>query len=176
MRPHRLPIDSDHSWLMTLKAETKDASIRAIDQAKANALAASDRESLADAAVDSHGVADTTIVRHVMHVAKVVADLRIGLQPPVLQQPGHVAVHADGISLFDDQGSAQSASHLLSAVLVRVIPRGTGVGHVELLNELRAWSDRGLRQMRHAIHGVGQADAVEVHRGLFRQLIFDGHF
>jgi hypothetical protein len=78
-----------------------------------------------------------------------------------------------GSRSLDDQRPVQAAPDLLEAALMRVVPVGTGIGDGELVDEGRAGRDRLLGQMRHAIHGIRHAQAVPMHRGLFREPVVD---
>src|SRR3546814_13114408 len=53
--------------------------------------------------------------------------------------------------------------------------RSAGVGYREAVGEGPARLDRGLGQVRHAVHGVVDADAVPVDGGRLRQLVLEVH-
>jgi hypothetical protein len=99
-----MSIDSDDLGLMAGEAQTKDARVGSVHEPQPDSLAASDRGSFTNAPIHRHGVADAAIVSHVVHVAEIVADLRIGKQAPVLQHPHHIAIYLDWLALLDDQG------------------------------------------------------------------------
>src|SRR3546814_5755574 len=50
---------------------------------------------------------------------------------------------------------------------------GAGVDRVELVGKDFAGADRGLGQMRHAVHGVRHAQAVPMHRCLLLEAVLD---
>jgi hypothetical protein len=86
---------------------------------------------------------------------------------PVAEHPGHVVVDAHRFRLLDDQRAIKPAANLLETSLVWVIPEGTGVDRVELVNEALAWSDGVLGKVRHAVHRVWNSHAVPVDGGFF---------
>src|SRR3546814_9174145 len=93
----------------------------------------------------------------------IVADGGIIEQAPVAENPDDLAVHTDRLALFDDQRTVQAAADLLEAALVRVVPICASIRQVEGIGEGLARSDRLLRQVRDAVHGIRQSDAVPVH-------------
>src|SRR3546814_8496754 len=58
---------------------------------------------------------------------------------------------------------------------VRGVPEGAGVVYSEAVVEVPARLDRVLGQVRHAVHGVVDADAVPVDGGRLRQLVLEVH-
>src|SRR5215831_4639657 len=94
-----------------------------------------------------------------------------GVKRPVGQHPDHVAIYRDGLRLFHDQGARHAAPELLKTVGMRMIPECSRVRWSELVNKLLVWSDWRLGKAWHAIHSVRQANAVPVHRCIFRQLV-----
>ena len=173
VRLDRLAVERNYRRPMVLELEPEDPRIGGVDQTQAHALAGAHREGLQDAAVDRDRVADPAIVAAVHEVAEIVADLSVRQQAPVVEHPGHVAVDLDRLPLLDDQRAVEAAADLLEAALVRVVPVGAGVGHVELVDEGLAGCDRLLGQMRHAVHGVRHAQAVPVDGRLLGELVLD---
>src|SRR3546814_8007057 len=90
----------------------------------------------------------------------IVADGGIIEQAPVAENPDDLAVHTDRLALFDDQRTVQAAADLLEAALVRVVPICASIRQVGGIGEGLARSDRLLRQVRDAVHGIRQSDAV----------------
>jgi hypothetical protein len=158
----RLSVESDHDRLEAGEIEAEDAGIGSIDQTQPDPFARADHNALRHQGIDGDRVADAAVVHQVMPVVEIVADRSGFCQPPVVQHPGQFAVDANGLGLLDDQRTVETAPHLHRAVLVRVIPEGAGIDGVELVGEGLTGSNRRLRQMRHAIHGVGRAHAVPV--------------
>src|SRR3546814_6580270 len=76
---------------------------------------------------------------------------------------------------LDDQQAVEPARHLFPGAFVRVVPEGAGVGYREAVVEGPARLDRVLGQVRHAVHGVVDADAVPVDGGRLRQLVLEVH-
>src|SRR3546814_1736428 len=87
--------------------------------------------------------------------------------------PGEVPVDAGRFRLLDDERPIEAAADLLEAALVGVVPEGAGVDRVELVGKDFAGADRGLGQMRHAVHGVRHAQAVPMHRCLLLEAVLD---
>ena len=54
---------------------------------------------------------------------------------------------------------------------MRVIPEGAGIGRDEIVDEGAAGLDRMLGHVRHAIHGIVDADAVPVNGRRLRQAV-----
>ena len=95
------------------------------------------------------------------------------VEPPILDEPEKVAIDGDRLAFLDDQCAGKPAPKLLQRVGVRVIPEGAGIGRRELVGEALAGTDRLLRQARHAVHRVRQADAVPMDRGVLAELVAD---
>ncbi len=76
---------------------------------------------------------------------------------------------------LDDQCSVQPAILLRCAVLVRVIPVGSGDGRNEGVAHRRAGGGRVLGDARHPVLAVGHRDAVPVNRRGLRKLVVEGH-
>ena len=96
------------------------------------------------------------------------------VQTPIIDHPGHVTVDARWFGFVDDQGAVETASLLLAAADVRVVPEGAGIGHRERVIEAAAGRDRRLSQDGHPVHGVGNAQTVPVHRRIHVETIGDG--
>ena len=124
-------------------------------------------------AVDRDRVADPAVVGHVVAVAEIVADGGGLRKPPVVEYPGHVAVDPDRLCLLDDERTVKPAPDLLEAALVRVVPKCAGIDGIEFIGEGLAGTNRSLRQVRHAVHGVRQSHAVPVDGGRFFEAILD---
>lgn len=124
-------------------------------------------------AVQRHYIADTAGHGRFHGVAKAGRDLRLRRQAPVGEQPENVTVNGDRRSFLDDQRAGQTATELLQAGDMRVIPERAGIGRRELVGESPARLDRRLREARHAIHGIGQADAMPVHGSILVEAVLD---
>ena len=106
-------------------------------------------------------------------IAETIADLGVGLETPVVENPDDLAVDWRRLTLLDDERAIKAAANLLEAALVRVIPVGPGIRHVELVNEAVAGSDRRLRQMWHPVHRIRHAQPVPVDCGRLCELVLD---
>ena len=76
-------------------------------------------------------------------------------------------------NLGDDQRAVEPAADLDKASLVGVVPESTRIGARKLVSECFAGRDRLLREMRNAVHGVGQPDAMPVDRRFHVQRVLD---
>ncbi len=125
-------------------------------------------------AVHGPGVADAPGVARVHEAHEIVRDARLPVEPPVGEHPHQVAIHGRRVALLDDQRAVKPAPDLLRAAEVRVVPVGARVRQLELVGEAAAVRrDRRLRHVRHAVHRVGEPDAVEVHRGVRGKRVLD---
>lgn len=149
--------------LKTREVGTEDACIGGVDQPQPDALALSDRKGIRHAAIDGNRVADAAIVVNVVPVAEILADCARFRQPSVTEHPGHLAIGPHRLRFLDDQRTIKSAPDLFEAPLVRVIPADADVDGVELVDEALARSNRLLREVRHAIHGMWHTHAMPVH-------------
>src|SRR3546814_20640769 len=86
-----------------------------------------------------------------------------------------VAVDRDRFAFFDDQRAIEATPNLLETTLVRVVPVGAGVRHVELIEECLARGDWLLGPVRHAVHGIRHAHATPMHGGLLFEQTLDCH-
>jgi hypothetical protein len=84
-------------------SQAEDTGVGGIDEPQPNALAAPHRERIGDFAIDGPGVADATIVSHVMHVAEIIDDLRIVGQSPIRKDPYDVAIDVDRLPFVDNE-------------------------------------------------------------------------
>src|SRR3546814_3307691 len=160
---------------MAVELQPENARGRGVDHTQPHALPGSDREALANSPVYRDGVADPPGMAHVVTIAEIVADGGIIAQAPVAENPDDLAVHTDRLALFDDQRTVQAAADLLEAALVRVVPICASIRQVEGIGEGLARSDRLLRQVRDAVHGIRQSDAVPVHGCLLVETVFYEH-
>src|SRR3546814_16664959 len=96
-------------------------------------------------------------------------------EAPVAEYPDGLAVDTVRLALFDDQRTVQGAADLLECALVRVVPICASIRQVEGIGEGLARSDRLLRQVRDAVHGIRQSDAVPVHGCLLVETVFYEH-
>ena len=80
-------------------------------------------------------------------------------------------VHIRGRVVFDDQRPHHAARDLLLRDVVRVIPVGARVWRNETVGHAIAGIDQVLREHRHAVHLVLQADAMPVDGGAFLQTV-----
>ena len=135
MRRHRLSVDCDDHRFVLSEIDAENAGVRGINEAEPNAFALVDREGLRHAPVDGYSVADTAIVTHVVRVAEIVADLAVGGQPPIVQNPCNVAINPDRRRFLDNQRPIKPTSHLFKTSLMGMVPEGAGVYGVELVGE-----------------------------------------
>src|SRR5262249_19351985 len=104
-------------------------------------------------------------------VAKAGKIRRVWRKTRAEQHPDDVAISRDSLPFSHDQGARHAAPELLKTVGMRMIPECSRVRWSELVNKLLAWSDWRLGEAWHAIHSVRQANAVPVHRCIFRQFV-----
>src|SRR6266545_4847421 len=81
----------------------------------------------------------------------------------------------DALSLPDHQRRRQAQVQLPRRVGMRVIPARAGRASVEFVGEGRTRLDRGLAEIRHAIHRGGHIHTVPVDRSRFRKTVREGH-
>src|SRR3546814_14442029 len=91
---------------MTFELETEDPGVCSVDDAETQALARAHGEGVGQAAVNRDGVADAPRHAGVHHAAEVPADGGICQEPPIIENPGPVAVDSDPPSLFAEIGRA----------------------------------------------------------------------
>ena len=84
-------------------------------------------------------------------------------QPPVVDHQHQVAVDLRRLALVDDQHAVEPARQLLRGAEMGVVPERAGIGRREVVVEALARLDRLLRQIRHAVHGIGQPQPVPMH-------------
>ena len=166
MRLAGLSVDRHDRRLVPLEAQRHHARQRAIDEPQAQPLAGFHRLVGARAAVERHDIANMARHRIVHGVAETPAELAVGIQTPVREHPDEVAIDRDGFPFLDDERAGEAPAELLKAIGVRVVPKRAGVGRGELVGKACAGLDRRLSQAGHAVHGVGQADAVPMNRGV----------
>ena len=130
-----------------------------VDQPQAHLLARPGLQPLGGReglAVDDEGAAE--LAHHLDVVAGVLGvPLRLGRA-----RPG-----------ADDQDAVQPLRLLGGRVVVGVVDERPGRGGAELVGEALAPLDGGLRDVRHAVHRVGDAGPVEVEHGVLRELVRD---
>lgn len=165
VRLARLSVDCHDRRLVPLEAQRHHARQRAIDEPQAQPLAGFHRLVADRAAVERHDIANMARHRIVQGVAETPAELAVGIQTPVREHPDEVAIDRDGFPFLDDERAGEATSELLKAIGVRVVPKRAGVGRGEPVGKACAGLDR-LGQTGHAVHGVGQADAVPMNRGV----------
>ena len=170
-----MAVECDHKRAMSLESQREHPCIGGVDQSQSQPLTGAHRELVLHRTVDRECVADPPGVRHVKGVAEVFADVPRRRRAPVVEHPGHVAVDRMRIALLDDERALQAAILLLRALEVRVIPERAGIDRIELIDEPCARLDRVLREVRHAIHRIGQADAMPVNGGWLFQPVDHGH-
>ena len=98
-----------------------------------------------------------------------------------VEQKNEVAVHAVNqwmLAVFIELGvrdpkAHHAHGHLRHFVGMWVVHEGTGAARLEFVDKSFAHRNRRLVQARHAVHAVGQALAVPMHGGVFRQLVGD---
>src|SRR5689334_24227918 len=116
---------------MSAELEAKDAGVGHVDETQPNPFTSTHRKAYRHASVDRDGIANPAVVDSIEHVAEVAADRGVRFQPPIVEHPYHVPVDRDRIALLDDQCARKAATDLLEAALVRVVPVGAGIRHVE---------------------------------------------
>src|SRR3546814_8078915 len=85
-------------------------------------------------------------------------ELAVLAEAPVVGDDGEVADALRWLLFLDDQQAVEPARHLFPGAFVRVVPEGAGVGYREAVVEGPARLDRVLGQVRHAVHGVVDAE------------------
>ena len=111
---------------------------------------------------------------HVHGCAEVIRNRRVLRQPPVVKQPGDIAVDPRRVGFVNDERSGQPTSDLLETALVGVIPEGPGIDRVELVGEGFSGCDRLLRQVWNPVHRVRQTKSVPMDGGFLVQTVCDG--
>ena len=154
---------------MILELEAEDPRRRRIDEAQADALAATDGKAGRNTAIDGHRVTDPAAHAHFHRIVEILGNRPIAPQPPIAQYPHHVAVDRQRVWLLDNESAGKAAAHLLGAVRMRVIPIGAGIRHRELVGEAFARLDRRLGDVRSAVHGIRDAQPVPMHRSVLGQ-------
>ena len=80
---------------------------------------------------------------------------------------------ATGSALLDDQRARRARGRAARGCRRADDTRSARIGRRELVDKAFAGLDRRLGQARHAVHGVRQADAVPVNRGVLVQPVLD---
>ena len=104
-----------------------------------------------------------------------------GLYVVGVEQKNEVAVHAVNqwmLAVFVELGvrdpkAHHAHGHLRHFVGVRVVHEGAGTARLKFVDKSFAHRNRRLVQARHAVHAIGQALAVPMHAGMFRQFVGD---
>src|SRR5262249_40924011 len=122
MRFNRLSIIGDDDRLEAFELEPENPCGCGIDQPQANALAASDWETVGNAAVDGHGIADPPRHSPFHRVVETCGDRAVPLQPEVAEHPDDVTIDGWRLKLFDDERSSETTTHPLGAMSVWVVP------------------------------------------------------
>jgi hypothetical protein len=118
----RLPIDGDHHRTVTFEIERHHSGKRAVHEPQPDALPCPDGFRVGSMAVQRDKVADATGHSGFHRVAEAAGDLPLPCEPPVRQEPKHLAIDRDGLALLDNQCPGEAAAELLQTVGVRVIP------------------------------------------------------
>lgn len=84
-------------------------------------------------------------------------------------------LEAGGLALLDNQRTDQATTQFFAAADMGVIPVAAGIRHAELVVEILTGQYRQLRDVGHAVHFQGQADAVPVDGGGNRQMVDKAH-
>ncbi len=82
-----------------------------------------------------------------------------------------IRVDLDRLGLVDDQRAMEAAIDLAGGM--GVVPEGARIGRAEHVVEARAGRDRRLGEVRDAVHGIGQPDAVPVDAGRLGKLVHE---
>ncbi len=100
---------------------------------------------------------------------------RSGIDVVGVDEKGVVAIdrHLPRVFGMDDEQAHRAHGHLHHFVSVRVVHEGAAFAQLEFIDEGLAGRDLRLRQPAHAVHAVGQDEAVPVHRGVLGQLVGD---
>ena len=168
----RLAVDGHHPCRMPLEAQAQDARIGGIDEPQAQPLVGLDRDIERRRTVDGQMRPDAAVMGGVVQRTEArLVELSLARQPPIVEHQHDIAVDGDRGRLLDDQHAVKPALELLRRVEMGVVPKGAGIRRAKAVVEARAGSDRGLGQMRHAVHGVGKPHAVPVNDGRLRQLV-----
>ena len=98
-----------------------------------------------------------------------------GIDVVGIDEEHEVAVHAMQRRIFrvHHDEAHHAHGHLHHLVGVRVIHEGAGLLHLEFVDESLAGLNLRLGQTAHAVHAVGQQDAVPVDGGVLGQLVGD---
>ena len=89
------------------------------------------------------------------------------------EQERDLAIDVDRLGVLDDERAGEPAIGL--AGNIGVVPERAGVGRPEAVIEARAGCYRWLGQLRYAVHGIGQPDAVPMHTGRRGELVDQPH-
>ena len=92
-------------------------------------------------------------------------DRAVGVQPPIVDDEGNVAIDRNRLGFLDDEQAVKAAVLLHDLMSVRVIPERARVRYFESVIERLARLDGRLCEMSHAVHGIVDADAVPMDRG-----------
>ena len=108
----------------------------------------------------AHGIVETLVNQR-----------RFGVEQPVVEYEGLLAIHLRRLGLFHDQRPMQAAGDLHPGPVMRVVPVGSGIGRHEIIVESLTRRDGLLRQARDTVHRVVDADAVPMDGGRLRQVV-----
>ena len=86
------------------------------------------------------------------------------LQPPVVGHDDKIAVDPDRFVFLNDQWPVEPARLLFPAAVMRMIPKAAGIRRHKLIDKALSRIDRRLRQPRHPIHRIVDANAMPMHR------------
>lgn len=97
------------------------------------------------------------------------------IEPPVIEYPHDISRIRRRYRIFDDQHTIKPTLYLLASTHVRMKPIRARIFGRELVDECRVGLHRRLGQMGHAVHCIGQPDAMPMNRGFLRQVIGEAH-
>ena len=160
--PARKPGQSQH----------ENPRIGGVDQAQAQPLMSFRLQGQGVMPVGPDQIAEAPTVAEIHRMGEIRLQLRgVGIEQPIVEQQHLVAIDIRRVGLLDDQRTGEAARDLLHRIRMRVIPIGTRVRRDETIVEGLAGRHGVLRQPRHAIHRIVDADAVPMHRAWHIELV-----
>ena len=147
-----LAVDRHHPDRVSIEPDEEAACRGGVDDPQPQALAGFHRDIGTDGAVHEH--------------RRTVGRSRCG------EQERDVAIDVDR-RVLDDERAGEPAIGLAGNICV--VPERAGVGRPEAVIEARAGCYRRLGQLRYAVHGIGQPDAVPMHAGRRGEIVDQPH-
>ena len=172
MRHNGLAVHRDYHRIKIAKIQPEYPGICRIDQAQANTFTSLNRHAIRYLAIYRDSVSDPTAMHSIALIAEIIRELTVVCHPPVIQHPGHITVHADRFSLFDNQRTIKAATQLFETALMRVVPECSRIQSVELILEITINRDRVLCKKRHPIHRIWRTNAMPMNGRPLLQTVF----